>query len=432
MPPQVEPVGARKRRALLIVPLYACARNTGGGQRTFHLYESLRRFCEVDVLLVSQPETASLESGYPDFFRGAFPQAAAIHLLRSRTSARWLPGKLAPWFDRLRLALEPRDLVYRPAARACRRLDELMGQSRYDVVVGRYLLPTSRAGALRRDDVPVLVDVDDRDDKVIESRLAAPTTPALAKPLLRWHLARTRAVMAAQLGRCAHLWLASEADRDEVQHASKSVLPNIPYVEPHGESDSAVPAPAAGRTLLFVGTYMHRVNREGVLRFVQTCWPPIRRAVPDACFRVVGSGGWSGLRDKLEAQPGVTVVGTVTDLAREYAQAAFSVVPLLEGSGTKIKVLESLRFMRTVVAHVHAARGFDLLRHGESLLVADTDGAMVEQCIALLNDAGLRHALAARGHAVVSHEYSLPRFAAIVFEDVAAAIDSARAATASS
>ncbi|HUG23780.1 glycosyltransferase [Piscinibacter sp.] len=406
---------SRTDKALFIVPLYACARNTGGGQRTFHLYESLSRFCDLDILLVSQPECAMLERHYPHAFEAAFPNATNIHLLRSRTAGA-MPGPFLKPAMRLRLAFESREAFYRPTEHALARLSELMNAYRYDFVVGRYLLPTSRAGALESIGVPVFLDVDDRDDKVIESRIASPTTPALVKRILRRQLEQMKPLVTQLLARFAHVWLASEVDRDEVQHASKSVLPNIPY-----ESEATLAAAdtvGADPIILFVGTYSHRVNREGVLHFVDACWPQIRRAVPHAQFRIVGSGEWGELRLRLEAQPGVTVVGTVDDLAAEYRGCAFSVVPLLEGSGTKIKVLESLRYFRTVVAHNHAVRGLDKLRHGESLLVAESDQGMASHCVALLNDPDRGQSLARRGRAVVADEYSLQRFASTVQADI--------------
>lgn len=415
-------------RALLIAPLYACSRRTGGGQRTYHLYEALSRFCELDVLLVSQPESAALEAQYPEHLRSVFPKARSLHLQRSRADTGPAVNRLTARVGQL---VQRRESFYRPAGEALRELRELVRGARYDFIAGRYLLQTSWAGAFELTGLPVLLDVDDRDDKVIESRIAAPTTPAFLRPLLRRQLAQTRSVMQGLLGRCAHLWLASQADCDEIAHPSKSVLPNIPY-----ETQPVVPAPvdaataASSGTVLFVGTYSHRVNRDGVSHFVHNCWPRIRRAVPNATFRIVGSGGWDQLRDKLETEPGVTVVGTVDDLGAEYRGAAFSVVPLLEGSGTKIKILESFRFLRTVVAHSYAARGLDTLRHQQSLLIADTDEAMVDHCITLLNDPTLRRELATCGHDIVVEEYSLQRFARTVYDDVAAALGAQRRAAA--
>ena len=406
----------RRPRVLFVVPIWACARNTGGGQRTFHLYRALADISSVDVLLVSQPQFAGLEALYPDLHHELFPDAVEIHLRRSVAPAPERLGAPGRLLRRTMNVLRPPRLGYEPSPDALRHLDELLQRTHYDLVVGRYLLETSQSGVLVRAAVPVLVDVDDRDDKVLETRLRAATTPRLHKPLLAWRLAHTRVLVDRLLQRCAHVWFASDADCEEVRHASKSVLPNVPYL-PDAEKHALAWAHAT-RTCIFVGTHIHRVNREGVRHFVERCWPVIRRAMPDACFRVVGSGGWGALRAELERHPGVTVVGTVPSLAEEYRAAAFAVVPLFEGSGTKIKVLESLLFGRTLVAHAHAVRGLAELRHGESLLVAHGDEEFAASCLALFADPSHADAMAARGRGIVEREYSFARVARVVRNDV--------------
>jgi hypothetical protein len=265
--------------------------------------------------------------------------------------------------------------------------------------------------------VPVLLDVDDRDDKVLETRLRAATTPLWQRPWLAWRLAQTRPVVDGLLRRCAHLWLAIEADGQEVDHDSTSVLPNVPYLP---EATDRIPTPTpANKTCVFVGTCIHRVNREGVRHFVERCWPAIRQAEPQARFRVVGSGGWDALRPELERHAGVTIVGSVPSVADEYRAAAFAVVPLLEGSGTKIKVLESLLFGRTLVAHAHAVRGLDELRHGESLSVAHSDEDFAAHVLALYADPSAAAAMAEHGRRIVERDYSYARVARVVRDDCA-------------
>ncbi|HEX6707048.1 MAG TPA: glycosyltransferase [Albitalea sp.] len=399
-------------RALFVVPVYCCAPNTGGGQRTLHLYQALAQFCSVDVLLVSEPQFAPLETLYPQVHREFFPEAAEIHLRRSPKPGPGQHGLLR----RVLKMLRPPRRSYEPSPEALQHLDAMLARKRYDFIVGRYLKETSQSGVLARAPAPVWLDVDDRDDKVLETRLHSPTTPRLYKPLLRWRLARTRELVEQLLERCAHIWLASDVDRQEVRHRSKSVLPNVPYLKDAGERRGTE---AAGtRSCIFVGTFVHRVNREGVLHFVQRCWPAIQRAVPGATFRVVGSGGWQAMQAELERHPGVQVVGAVPSMADEYRAAAFAVVPLFEGSGTKIKVLESLLFGRTLVAHAHAVRGLGELRHGQSLLVAQSDEDMVAHCVALFGDPQAARALAAHGREIVEREYSFDRFAQIVRDDV--------------
>ena len=112
-------------------------------------------------------------------------------------------------------------------------------------------------------------------------------------------------------------------------------------------------------------------------------------------------------------------MGSVPSVADEYRAAAFAVVPLLEGSGTKIKVLESLLFGRTLVAHAHAVRGLDELRHRESLMVAHSDEAFAAHVLSLYDDPSAAAAMAAHGRSIVERDYSYARVARVVRDDCA-------------
>jgi glycosyltransferase involved in cell wall biosynthesis len=108
----------------------------------------------------------------------------------------------------------------------------------------------------------------------------------------------------------------------------------------------------------------------------------------------------------------------VPDLAEEYARAAFTVAPIYEGGGTKIKVLESLNRGRTVAMMRHSLRGYEhALVHGEDVWVADTDAELAEGCIRLLASPDLRDSLAAHG-AIQAQEFSFSRFSEIVKETI--------------
>jgi glycosyltransferase involved in cell wall biosynthesis len=409
-------VRGHKRRGLFVVPIGACSVHTGNGQRTFHLYRALAALCELDILLVPAVGCEFLEDMHPKLFTDIFPKARRIHLDRTPANQRGTVGQYA---RRAALMLQSRAAAYRPSARATSFIASLVRQERYDFIVGRYLRPTSLSGALQLGGPPVFLDVDDRDEKVIESRLAASSSWPL-RLMLRRQLRQIDAVADGLRARCAHLWLASAADCGELVHPSMSVLPNVPYTAGDGDGDAAL-APPAGDTkvCLFVGTFNHRPNREGVMRFVEHGWPRIRAAMPDARFRIVGSGGWDAVRDTLQAHAGVEVVGTVADIGQAYAAAAFAVVPVFEGAGTKIKVLEALRHGRAVVAHAHSTRGFEELRAGESLLVGDDDEAIAAHCLTLLGDPGRAAALAAEGQRMVARHYSFGAFAEAVASSLA-------------
>jgi len=166
-----------------------------------------------------------------------------------------------------------------------------------------------------------------------------------------------------------------------------------------------------------VGSWTHRFNVNGIEWFLERVWPRILAKHADTRFRIVGSGMTAAMSRAWGVVKGVEPVGFVDNLAQVYRDCMFTVAPLFEGGGTKIKVLESLRYGRTTVVTSHAQRGYEsTLRHDKALLVADDEQAMADACVALLQNPCRRQALADEGERVVSKRFGFERFSAVVQE----------------
>ncbi len=149
-----------------------------------------------------------------------------------------------------------------------------------------------------------------------------------------------------------------------------------------------------GRSLLFVGRLSYRANTEALAWFVEQVLPGVRARVPDAHLTVVGDAPTRAVRGL--AGPGVTVLGRVADVAPYYRAAEVSLVPVTLATGVQMKLIEALACgVPTVASPVTAAQAG--VRHEQECLVADGAAAWVEQVVRLLQDDGLRVALAARG-----------------------------------
>jgi glycosyltransferase involved in cell wall biosynthesis len=223
------------------------------------------------------------------------------------------------------------------------------------------------------------------------------------------------------LGRCAHLWVASREDQELLRSYPTSVLPNIPFALADAQPTPPCPPHAECQSILMVGSLRHPVNVNAAERFLRIVWPQVHAAVPASEFRIVGYGMTGAQQRRWGAVAGVVPVGCVEELAGEYDRCAFTVAPVFEGGGTKIKVLESLHCGRTVVATGHACRGYgDVLKHLDSLWIARDEEALAAGCIRLLREPVLRQEMATRGADLVRRHYSYERFEQVVCTAVAA------------
>lgn len=162
------------------------------------------------------------------------------------------------------------------------------------------------------------------------------------------------------------------------------------------------PEPAAD-TLIYSGALTYSANLDAVEYFLNEIFPRVRAARPAAQLTVTGRlDGVS--RRRLPQMPGVQFSGYVDDIRPVIAGHTVSVVPLRQGGGTRLKILEALALGTPVVATTKGAEGLALVP-GRDILLADTPAEFAEAVISVLTDAALRERLARHGRAAVAEHY---------------------------
>jgi glycosyltransferase involved in cell wall biosynthesis len=157
-------------------------------------------------------------------------------------------------------------------------------------------------------------------------------------------------------------------------------------VAPHGVDDELFavdPAPPDDARVLFFGRMDYAPNAIGLLRFAREAWPRIAAARPDAELVVVGAGLAPDAAGELRALPGVRVAGEVEDLRAEIAAARLVVVPVWQGGGTRLKVLESLAAARPVLGTELGVGGVGF-RDGVHGRLAEDPAGLASAAIAML------------------------------------------------
>lgn len=385
----------------------------GGRQRTHLLLRALSHIGETDLLLAR-----SVVSLDPQAQERLHAEYRLVGAMPPRTAGQRFPWNAVRLFaqqqvDRVAHNLGNRFRDYEPDPGVSKLANSVARRTAYDVIVGRFLKPACKAGVFGI--APFLLDVDDLDTEVYRSRLSVPMQSYWRKQVISKHYRQLTNVTKHYLPKFAHLWVASTEDVPLIEHPSISVLPNIPFDPPLSVPD----ANDSSLILLTVASWNHRANVDGVDHFLQRCWPEILTRVPKARYRLVGSQLSAKLKSRWAGIAGVEVVGYVEDLRTEYANCAFAVVPLYEGGGTKIKVLEALSYNRTAAISEHSHRGYGAtLVKGKALSVAASDSEFVEACVTLLQSPETRRELAEHGFAAVKAEYSFARFSQSVSEAV--------------
>jgi polysaccharide biosynthesis protein PslH len=163
------------------------------------------------------------------------------------------------------------------------------------------------------------------------------------------------------------------------------------------------PAPKQPYKLVFNGALTYHANLDAMGYFLDAIYPHIRAQLPDVTLDITGSTTNVPLAS-LKLGPTVTPTGYVDDIRPLVARASVCVVPLREGSGTRLKILEAMALGTCVVTTSKGAEGLNV-KHGEHLLITDNPLDFAKATVQLLTDQNLAQYLAMNARQLVQQEY---------------------------
>jgi glycosyltransferase involved in cell wall biosynthesis len=348
--------------ALVVCPIVPHPAHSGGQKRTLRLLETMER--------------AGLR---PHLVSSDVSRAEGADTLRRRGWAVDLvaepPAGLAA-----RLAQHRRRLPSPYLGRVARRVDELAAGP-----VALLQLEHTQSAYYWPDGILTILSLHNLDSALLET---------VVRDQPKWSIARLRGLNRLSAMRDVERRAFLRADEvlcvTDDDAARVAEMGGRAVVAPNGVDDDlfAVPPTAAGRrVVLFFGRLDYGPNEAGLLRFLRDGWPRVHDARPDARLRVAGAGAGQRLAQAAAATSGVDLVGVVPDIAAELAHCTVTVVPVWQGAGTRLKVLEALAAARPVVGTPLgvAGTGFADGRHG---VVASSLEDLADGLLALLDDLG--------------------------------------------
>jgi len=231
------------------------------------------------------------------------------------------------------------------------------------------------------------------------------------------------------LNKSEHVLTVSEADRDffsDFIDRSKMTVISTGVDTDYFRPDSATEQP---NSLVFTGSMDWMPNEDGVLYFLRSILPLIRREIPDVSFTIVGRKPSEKLRASAASEPRVHVTGTVDDIRPHVREGSVYIVPLRIGSGTRLKIFEAMAMGKAIVSTTLGAEGLPISDGGD-ISIADSPEEFSRKVCLLLRDPQERRRLGSAARQLVEQNYSWSSVAA-EFDDVlrrVAPVSSAREA----
>jgi glycosyltransferase involved in cell wall biosynthesis len=144
--------------------------------------------------------------------------------------------------------------------------------------------------------------------------------------------------------------------------------------------------------VLFVGSLDYEPNLEGIRWFIKEVHPHLLASNEDYQLTVAGRNPSQTFLRELQSADRTSVLPNVVDLAALYQSHCISIVPLLSGSGSRLKIPESLIHGCPVISTGIGAEGYDSFNI-PGLTISDTPQDFTKAIIHSFNHASVNRCL---------------------------------------
>ncbi|MEM1367161.1 MAG: glycosyltransferase [Cyanobacteria bacterium P01_H01_bin.15] len=157
--------------------------------------------------------------------------------------------------------------------------------------------------------------------------------------------------------------------------------------------------------LLFMGQLSYLPNTIAVEWLLSEIYPQLRSQLGDFTLLLVGRCPTAFMEAAAAADRNILVTGSVPDVRPYLAIARAMIVPLRQGGGTRLKILEAMASGCPVISTSKGSEGLEAT-HNQELLIADTTGDLIAEAVRMWQDPDLRSHLRQRALQLVQAQYS--------------------------
>jgi polysaccharide biosynthesis protein PslH len=372
---------AAKPAALFLTPEAPYPLAGGGQMRSASLLEYLAKHFHVDVIVFREPGAADPVCAIPS---GLVREIKVISL---PYHSKQFHARALRNFGRVARQVPP--LVDRFSGFDRQIAAFLHGRS-YQTAMVEHFWCATYADIVQRHSEKTILDLHN-----VESVLLARCAESERWPgsLLLRRFGRACAQLERKwFPRFSTLMVSSATDRDAV-----AAIAGHPQVIVYPNAIPRVPLPAAAKReeIVFAGNFDYHPNRTAIRYFHEQIWSGLRDRFPSLRWTLVGRNH-EDMERRLAGDPRIQFTGPVRDAVSRMASARLAVVPLLAGSGTRIKIIEAWAAGLPVVSTSLGAEGLPA-QPGRDLLIADNPRDFIEAVASVLESEALRTALSRNG-----------------------------------
>jgi polysaccharide biosynthesis protein PslH len=167
-------------------------------------------------------------------------------------------------------------------------------------------------------------------------------------------------------------------------HPEKVMVSSTGIVPEHFKENNK---PTVPNSLFYIGALDWEPNREALIWFIEKVWVYLKIDFPDWNFYVAGRNAPESFINQIN-KLGVVYSGQVADALEFIDNYSINVVPLLSGSGIRIKIIEAMARGRCVVTTSIGAEGIEAVS-GEHFWICTNEHEMQETLRQLIQQPAL-------------------------------------------
>jgi glycosyltransferase involved in cell wall biosynthesis len=177
-------------------------------------------------------------------------------------------------------------------------------------------------------------------------------------------------------------------------------------VYPNALPEMPQPTRQEREEIVFSGNLEYAPNISAVQFFRRNIWTALRASRPNLKWRIVGKNP-QAVSKLVAGDDRIELSGPVEDAVAELAKAQVAVVPVLAGSGTRVKILEAWAAGTPVVSTRLGVEGLDC-EDGTNVLIADDASGFTNAVARLLESGGERARIGSAGRHLFEKQYTWP------------------------
>ncbi|MBK8806880.1 MAG: glycosyltransferase family 4 protein [Bacteroidales bacterium] len=243
----------------------------------------------------------------------------------------------------------------------------------------------------------------------IEHEIWDRTVENTDNPIKKWYLK----ILAERLKKFEKNFINKYDFLVPISHRDASILNSYGNTKPFHVCQTGIEiskttlAPALDNTptLFHLGGLDWTPNQQGLIWFLDNCWETIIALMPELIFRIAGRNAPDWFINKITQFKNVEFCDEIADASQFFADNTIMVVPLLAGSGMRIKIIEGMAYKKAIISTSIGAEGIDAI-HKKEIFIANSATEFIEGVNYLLKNPDEISIIAENAYNFVSEKFN--------------------------